>query len=298
LNPGGSNRANIHRHGVANGRETNGQYIAESLFQSMLQGLAKYRSLLSRGYFPDVLVGQVTNPGHLEKCLCYMDKVVPIALIVADAMQRSEGKLPDGRWDRKYVSELENSLQQLIRDDIPNIVEDFHSERVVWKVRRRKSVGNMTFTDKPDKKGKCIGDEPDWHKRKRHKAAEKLKKARDRAKERQAKDEANGIRVTRKPVSRARRNPRRLSRSLGLPIQKPRDGSAAQPIGRTMPQKRRLKVKVKNASVLNSTPDQLDVPECAVEVIQAKGSSANEKARLRPLVWPTARRRLPGLDSS
>ena len=65
------------------------------------------------------------SPEHLEASLVYMEKVVPVDKILAEALLRPEAKLPDGRWNPRYLMLLENSLYQLVQWDLVHIFTRF-----------------------------------------------------------------------------------------------------------------------------------------------------------------------------
>lgn len=215
LHPGGANRVNLHCHTVANGREQDGDFIAQVLRQSITGKLSRCKDRLNRRYHVDLQVKAITTPEHLEHAVVYSEKVVPIRHMVADAMSRPEAKLPDGSWSPDYVDGLQTSLIHLIEDNIPNIFNGARLEPELPSLFRRKTVGNMVFTDK----GTCIGDEPDWHKLARRRHAKKQREQR-REKQKKKKEEEAKLRKQGKPVPapkwylRRRKHPRRLSCSL------------------------------------------------------------------------------------
>ena len=99
----------------------------------------------------------------------------------------------------------------LVDEDIPAIFTGYRDDHDFHRLHRRKTVGNMVFTDRDT----CIGDEPGWHRKLRHKKAKQAREYRQRKKDRQAEEMANGSAVQHpKPGKRRRKNPRRLSRSL------------------------------------------------------------------------------------
>jgi hypothetical protein len=208
ISAGGAKGANIHGHTIANGSETNMQFLAEDLHASMKRGLQKHARLLNRHYHPNVLVLRIASPEDLQRCIVYTEKIVAVDKIVADAMKQPNATGPDGKPSPEYVRALDESLRELIDDDMENIFTGFWLDRETRFLRRRKTVGNMQFSDDP---GFCIGDEPDWNVAKRHKAAHFRKEARAAKRKRDA--ELGIIRV-RKPQKRRRKRPRRLSRSL------------------------------------------------------------------------------------
>ena len=215
--PGRPNRVNLHGHAIANGSETNGQFLAEQLFEAMANGLLKYKDHLGRNYFPDVTVLRIKSAQDLQRCIRYSEKVVPVDVIVAEAMARPEAKLANGLWDETYACNLETSLMRLLGDDLPNIFIGFRLDKHLHNLRRRKTVGNMTFNDK----GTCIGNEPRWHINLRHKRAKKLREYRARLKrEKQLRlgDTATDVRtkVARKATRRFRRSMKRRSVESGI----------------------------------------------------------------------------------
>jgi hypothetical protein len=138
-----------------------------------------------------------------------MEKVVSVDKILVEAVSRPEAQLPDGSWNPRYMMRLESSLYQLINWDMPHIFTRFKLDRELFWLRRRKTVGNMTFTDK----GTCIGHEPKWHVKVRRKNAKKTQEARKRKKDRDA--EAKGERMPdATKQNRTRSHPRRLKRTL------------------------------------------------------------------------------------
>jgi hypothetical protein len=212
LQPRADTRMNLHGHAIANGSETNPDFIAEQLHALMQQGLRKYRRHLCHDYYPDVQVCPVASPKDLERCVIYSEKIVPVARIVADAMAQPAAQRDDGSWNPAYVIGLERSLCQLLNEDIPCVFTKFRYDQELLYLRRRKSVGNMTFTDS----GTCIGAEPHWHKKSRWKKAKKQKEEREQRRLEQDKARRNGALVMeQQKQKRTRKNPRRLKRSLG-----------------------------------------------------------------------------------
>jgi len=213
LEPGADTRMNMHGHAIANGSETNAAFIAEEIYNLMRRGLKKYRKHMHHDFHPDVKVCPMRSAEELERCVTYIEKVVPIGKIVADAMARPQARLEDGSWNERYVIELETHLAQLLGEDIPLIFTKFRYDRELLYLRRRKSVGNMTFSDS----GTCVGAEPGWHRKIRRKRAREQKAMREERRKKQAKAKARGALVQEhKPQKRTRTNPRRLKRSLGL----------------------------------------------------------------------------------
>jgi len=211
LNPGGANRVNLHSHTVADGREEDGEFIAQALRWSVLETLRKYAPLLSRGYYPDIQIKRITTPEHLERCVAYSEKVVPVGHMVADAMSRPEARLTDGTWNSRFITGLRTSLLQLIHEDIPALLTGTRFDLELPPLARRKTVGNMTFNDH----GTCIGEEPSWHAASRRQHTEKQRRRRREKKREQQRLTGSGIPVS-IPLKPRRRNknPRRLGRSI------------------------------------------------------------------------------------
>jgi hypothetical protein len=217
LNPGGANRVNLHSHTVANGRDLNGQHLAEALRETItrLVNRAVDSHKLARPYYVDIQVKRISSPEHLENAIEYTEKTVPIRRMVADAMSRPEAKLPDGSWNPGYAGGLAVALERLVRDEIPAIFSGARLEIGLPPLFRRKTVGNMLFKDN----GTCIGDEPEWHRAARRRHAKKQRKIRQERKRKRKELEAK-MRKAGKPVpvpkryARRRKNPRRLARSL------------------------------------------------------------------------------------
>ena len=209
LNPGGANRVNFHDHTVANGDEADGQFIAEKLLELLNAAWALYgRDHLHRTYYPDIHVRRITGPDHLHHAICYGEKVVPIGHAVADALARPEAKGADGFYDLRYIAKLTQSLARLVADDIPAIFSGAQLHEALPHLFRRRTEGNMRFNDA----GTCIGPEPAWHAKKRHKAAKCTRAARKRRQEREQKLREAGV-----AVPARKRNPRRRQRSRRLP---------------------------------------------------------------------------------
>lgn len=168
-----------HVHAVGNSSvEDNGEFIAEMLYEAMQDGLEKHGDFLSRDYFPDVKVFEVPGAAALERCLIYLEKVVPIGLIVAHAMSRPSARLDSATWNPAYVTSLRHLLHGLIDDLTENIFRGFKLFDHLVTLRRRKAVGNMTFRDT----GTGIGREPMWHRRLRHTKRERLRENRKNSK--------------------------------------------------------------------------------------------------------------------
>ncbi|MCU0772118.1 MAG: hypothetical protein MUE94_10185 [Verrucomicrobia bacterium] len=208
--PNGANRVNIHAHIVANGPEDNAQFLADILFKHMRRGLRRYRKHMHSDYHPDVLVERLKSAAHLETCICYSEKIIPIGRIVEEAMAKPGAKRSDGSWDQEYVSEVRTALTRLVNDDIPATLTTLKLEKVFHNLRRRKTVGNFSFNDR----GTCIGAEPAWHKKVRREKSKRDRKARLKRKQR-ALSRANKGSAGRSAQSRqkAPRNAPRRSRS-------------------------------------------------------------------------------------
>lgn len=207
LNPGGTNRVNFHNHTVANGDDTNGQFIAQKLYEFLHEGWTMFGpDRLNRDYYPDILIQRITSPEHLEHAVVYGEKVVPIAHAVADALARPEARSADGFFDARYVANLKTSLARLIDDDIPSIFTGARLDDEQPRLFRRRTVGNMQFNDH----GTCIGSEPSWHIEKRRNAAKRTKESRKR---RKASEQESG----RSKQSVKRHRPRRRKGQRRLP---------------------------------------------------------------------------------
>lgn len=215
LNPGGANRTNFHDHTVANGDDTNGQFIAEKLYELLHEGWKMFGlGHLNRVYYPDIHVQRITSPEHLEHAVVYGEKVVPIAHAVADALARPEARGADGHYDPRYIAKLKDSLRHLIDDDIPSIFTGARLDEEQPRLFRRRTDGNMEFNDK----GTCIGPEPDWHVRMRHRASKRTRESRQRKKEREEQMRKAGIPVpAKKKYPRRRKGHRRLPRVNNVP---------------------------------------------------------------------------------
>lgn len=209
LNPGGANRTNFHDHTVANGDDTNGQFIAEKLREFVNDGMAMFGAGLSRQYYTDIHVQRITSPDHLHHAIVYTEKVAPIGHAVADALARPEARGADGFLTPGYVTNLIASLARLIDDDIPAIFSGSRLNEELPPLFRRRTQGNMQFNDK----GTCIGPEPDWHVSKRHRASKLTRESRRRRKDREKKMRERGIALRpRKKYPRRRKGSRRLPR--------------------------------------------------------------------------------------
>ncbi len=209
LNPGGANRVNFHQHTVANGDEDNGQFITEKLREFVYKGWMMFgRDRLTRTYRPDIHVQRITNPDHLHHAIVYSEKVAPIGHAVADALARPEARGADGFLKPGYVTNLIASLARLI-DDIPAIFSGARLNEELPRLYRRRTQGNMKFNDK----NTCVGPEPGWHVRKRHRAAKRTRESRQRRRDRQDKLCKAGT-----PVRPRKKYPRRRKGSRHLPL--------------------------------------------------------------------------------
>jgi hypothetical protein len=210
LNPGGANRVNLHEHTVANGGDDNGQFIAEQLREFSYDGWKRFgRDHLNRTYYPDIHVQRITSPEHLEHATIYQEKVTPIGHGVSEAMGWPEARGADGFYDARYIAKLKVSLARLVDDDIPAIFTGARLDEELPRLFRRRTQGNMRFTDK----GTCIGDEPDGHIKKRHRAAKLTREARARKKKREEEMRQRGMQMPRKKqYPRRRKGHRRLPR--------------------------------------------------------------------------------------
>jgi len=210
LVPGGANQVNLHAHVVANGHESDPQKVADAIMKEMRRELRRYRKELNGTYHPDVLALRLNSAEELERAIKYSDKVIPFGLIVEEAMNRPEAKQNDGSWERGYLSELRTSLERLINDDLPAIFTG--SDDPLFKpLRRRKTIGNMTFNDK----GTCIGQEPVWHQKVRRKRADQQRQNR---KEKKAERQKIAAEFLDEPVAISeKRRKRKRRRSAGRP---------------------------------------------------------------------------------
>jgi hypothetical protein len=206
VTPGAAAWVNMHGHAIGNGRETNLQFIADSLAELMRAGLRRHRKKLLGDYHPDVLVLGVESAPDLVSCIVYSEKVVPVAAIAEDAMLKPGAVVGDGAPNGEYVHGLDESLNDLIDEHIPNLFSQFKLDRETCWLRRRKTVGNMKFSDNDT----FVGREPDWHARARRKKAKALKDKRAEARTRQGSPGAQQG----KQQKRTRKNPRRLARTL------------------------------------------------------------------------------------
>ena len=209
LHPGGANRVHLHQHTVANGDEANAQFLAEQLRDLVYEALAKFGHDLSRQYFPDIQVRRITSSEHLEHSVSYHEKVVPVGHAVEDAQSRPEARSLDGFFDSHFIGNLRVSLMRLINDDIPAIFSGVRFNPELPPLFRRRTGGNMQFNDR----GTCIGQESDWHTRKRHRSAKLARESRQRQKEREAKALKAGLRLpAKKQYPRRRKGSRKLPR--------------------------------------------------------------------------------------
>jgi hypothetical protein len=173
---------NMHGHAIANGGETNLQFIADTLAQLMEAGLQKFKEELLGDYHPDVLVLGIPSAEALVACTVYAEKVVAVEAIVKDAMLKPGATLESGQPNPQYVKALDESRNQLLDGHIPNLFGQFSLDDETRWLRRRKTVGNMQFRDGYT----FIGREPNWHKEMRHKKAKALKDKRAKAKTRRS----------------------------------------------------------------------------------------------------------------
>ena len=209
LNPGGASRVNFHGHTVVNGDEARGQFLADTLRDLVYEGLALFGQGLTRRYFPDIDVRRITSPSHLERAICYGEKVVPISHAVADALARPEARGADGFFKAGYISKLQDSLARLIDDDLPAIFSGARLDDELPRLFRRRTEGNLQFNDKKT----CLGEEPEWHEIKRRKAAKSTREARERKKAQEAELAKAGIALPpRTKYPRRRKGSRRLAR--------------------------------------------------------------------------------------
>ena len=229
LVPGGANRVNLHAHVFANGHEDDPQVLANGLMKEMRRGFRRYKKYLNREYHPDVLVLRLNSAEHIERVVRYFEKILPIGLIVEEAMGRPEAKSADGFWNPEYVEEVKLALMRLVNEDIPTIFSG-SSDRLFQCLRRRKSVGNMRFNDR----GTCLGDEPFWHKKLRRKRAKLQREKRLQKKKQKDQMEAESRRVRRRTPHRRRTSARRRSKTTpGQAIDA--DGSQRKPWPRSYP---------------------------------------------------------------
>jgi hypothetical protein len=199
---------NMHGHAIANGRETNLQFIADALMELMRAGLQKYRKALSANYYPDVLALGMPSAEALVACIVYAEKVVAVDAIVKDAMLKPGAFLENGQPSPQYVKALDESLNELLDEHIPNLFGQLRLDDETRWLRRRKAIGNMQFKDGDT----FIGKEPKWHVELRHKKAKALKDKRQRQK-----NKANSKKPSKKLKKKQKRtitNPRRLARTL------------------------------------------------------------------------------------
>lgn len=200
ISSGRARRLNMHGHAVANGDETNMQFIADFLYERVKAGLKKHTRLLNRHYHPDVLVLRISSPEDLHRCIVYSEKVVAVDRIFADVMHNPDATGEDGLPDKGFVEGVQESLRELIDEDMEAIFTAYNQASETQALRRRKAKGNMRFSDKP---GACIGVEPKWHAEKRRKEAKA--KREKRAAKRNADPDVAPIKCARKQKPRSRK---------------------------------------------------------------------------------------------
>ena len=199
LNPGGANRVNLHAHAVVNSADSNGEFLAEKIHEFVHTYWTQFGfDQLNQKYYPDIHVRRITNPEHLYRAVVYTEKVVPINHAVADALSRPEALDANGYYNPKYIAGLKVALARLIDDDIPALFTKARLNDDLPCLFRRRTVGNMQFTDD----GTCLGTEPERHQIKRHKARESARECRARKKEREAEQAAqSGAGIEVKPLN-------------------------------------------------------------------------------------------------
>lgn len=178
-----------HGHSVGNGRDDNPQFLADLLYAEMDKMLRKYRNELVIPLYPSVRVFTIPSGDDLLRCLKYLEKRIPLNLIVGIGQRQSGAKNPDGAWNTAFLDALETDLLNL-HDQLDHLHGGFRGfdEQFYW-LQRRRSLGNMRYGDK------FIGTEPDWHAAKRELDRQQQADRRQQAKLRKhhAQDEAAGI---------------------------------------------------------------------------------------------------------
>lgn len=149
-----------HAHSVGNGRDENPQFIADLLYEEMDKVLQHYRDELTIPLYPSVRVFSITSGGDLLRCLKYLEKIIPLNLIVRIAQQQLSAKNPDGTWNMEFLDMLESDLLDL-HDQLCDLRGGFRFFDEFYWVQRRRSLGNMRYGKQ------FIGSEPDWHVAKR-----------------------------------------------------------------------------------------------------------------------------------
>jgi len=150
-----------HAHAVANGPEDNPQFIAEELYTEMNRVLKRHRLELVGPLYPSVRVYAIPTSDDLWKCVKYLEKPIPLGLLVREALSRAEAKNSDGTWNLAFMHRLEHGLLNL-PEQLRRLSGGFRAADLeFYWLQRRRSMGNMRF-------GKnFIGYEPEWHENKR-----------------------------------------------------------------------------------------------------------------------------------
>lgn len=164
--------------------------LAENLKEQMDAVLVAHAGSLQVPLFASVRVYTIGSAEHLEKAALYLEKVIPLGLIVKGALSRLEALAAGGRPEEEMRSGLEHGLENL-SDQLDSITTGFRAHGDdLQAVRTRLSLGNLRF-------GKaCLLDEPEYHRQYR------LKKAAQQRAKRKARQlrKLESMRKTRRPV--------------------------------------------------------------------------------------------------
>jgi hypothetical protein len=171
-----------HGHSVGNGHDENPQYIADLLYEEMDKVLQHYRDELTIPLYPSVRVFSIPSSDDLLRCLKYLEKIIPLNLIVRIAQHQPGAKNPDDTWSVEFLDILETDLLEL-HDQLCDLHGKFRAFDEFYWLQRRRSLGNMRYGHH------FIGMEPDWHAAKRDYIRQQQAARRQRVKLRKEQEE-------------------------------------------------------------------------------------------------------------
>jgi hypothetical protein len=182
-----STRALPHCHAIVSAAVgMDAQTLADELKRQMDAVLQAHSDDLQIPLFASVRVFAINSPQHLERASLYTEKVIPLGLLVGEALSRAGARNADGEFNPAFLKDLEHGLGNLY-DQIESISSGLRAyDPALHNVRERLTLGNLRFG-----RG-CILAEPKWHCEYRLQKAKEPAAKRARRKSDQRFDEPDG----------------------------------------------------------------------------------------------------------
>lgn len=165
-----------HLHAIATADlEVDPQFLADELKAEMDAVLESFISDLQLPLYASVRVFAIESPEHLESAAEYLEKVVPLGLLVNEALDRNRALDPDGKRNAQFYELLEHELINLAEQEV-HLSSGFKAQGQEFAATRyRLSLGNLVYGKKT-----TIPDEPIWHRQRRIRHAKRAAQARAR----------------------------------------------------------------------------------------------------------------------